>query len=101
LNPVRAGLVANSVDWRASSVPAHLAGGNDPLVTVAPLLQRVPRFADLIEPGPEEAAQRLQFESGAATGRPLGDEAFLAEIEAKLRRTVRPGRRGPKPRAER
>jgi putative transposase len=101
LNPVRAGLVANAADWLASSVPAHLAGRDDVLATVAPLLRRVPRFADLIEPGPEDAAERLQFESASTTGRPWGDETFLAQIEARLSRTVRPRKRGPKPRTQR
>jgi putative transposase len=99
LNPVGAGLVANAADWRASSAPAHVAGRDDALVTVAPLLSRVPRFADLFEPWPEEAAARGWFEAGAAAGRPLGDAAFLALVEAKLRRSVRPAKRGPKPRA--
>ena len=99
LNPVRAGLVANPADWPASSVPAHLAEHDDALAMVAPLLSRVPRFADLFEPWPEQAAARAAFESGAAAGRPLGDEGFLASIEAKLRRRVRPAKRGRKPQA--
>jgi putative transposase len=99
LNPVRAGLVDNAADWRASSVPAHLAGRDDALATVAPLLNRIPRFADLFEPWPEEAAARAWFEAGAAAGRPLGDDGFLALVEAKLRRRVRPAKRGRKPRA--
>jgi putative transposase len=99
LNPVSAGLVADPADWPASSVAAHLAGRDDALATVAPLLSRIPRFADLFEPWPEEAAARAAFEAGAATGRPLGDEGFVAAIEAKLRRRVRPAKRGPKPRA--
>jgi len=98
LNPVAAGLVANAADWRASSVPAHLAGRDDGLVAVAPLLSRIPRFADLFEPWPEEATARLWFEAGAAAGRPLGDEGFLTAIEARLGRAVRPRKRGPKPR---
>ena len=101
LKPVHAGLVANAAEWLASSVPTHLTGRDDALATAAPLLRRVPHFPDLIEPGPEDAAERLQFESGLAAGRPLGDETFLAQIEARLSRTVRPGKRGPKPRAQR
>ncbi len=46
LNPVRAGLVRSPADWRASSVPSHLSGKDDALVSVAPLLQRAPHFAD-------------------------------------------------------
>lgn len=48
LNPVQAGLVAQAQDWRHCSVPAHLAGKNDVLVDVAPALQRVPNFRDLL-----------------------------------------------------
>ena len=63
LNPVRAGLVARAEDWRWSSVSAHLAGRDDGLVEVAPLLERCgARFAALIaeEPDPAKiaAAQR-------------------------------------------
>ncbi len=101
LNPVRAGLVRSPADWRASSVPSHLSGRDDALVSVAPLLQRAPHFADLFQPGPDDAAAQGLFESGEATGRPLGDEAFLERIEAQLHRQVRPARRGPKPAAER
>ena len=50
LNPVRARLVDRAVDWRWSSVRAHLKGRDDGLVTVAPLTERSGgRFADWIE----------------------------------------------------
>ena len=48
LNPVRARLVARAEDWPWSSVRAHLAGEDDGVVRVAPVLERVGRFADLI-----------------------------------------------------
>src|SRR5882672_4557138 len=48
LNPVRAGLVARAEDWAWSSARAHLAGRDDGLVRVAPLLDRVGRFTDLV-----------------------------------------------------
>src|SRR5882672_2386737 len=48
LNPVRAKLVARAQDWAWSSARAHLAGRDDGLVRVAPLIERVGRFADLI-----------------------------------------------------
>jgi hypothetical protein len=44
LNPVRAGLVGYAADWEWSSVRAHLAGKDDGLVTVRPVLDRVPAF---------------------------------------------------------
>ena len=40
LNPVRARLVARPQDWRWSSVAAHLAQQDDPLVVVAPVIER-------------------------------------------------------------
>ena len=39
LNPVRAGLVARAADWPWSSARAHLAGHDDGVVTVAPVLR--------------------------------------------------------------
>ena len=45
LNPVRAGLVGHAADWAWSSVRAHLAGEDDGLVTIRPVLDRVPCFA--------------------------------------------------------
>jgi putative transposase len=97
MNPVRAGLVVSAADWGASSVGAHLSRRGDGLVAVEPLLQRIPRFAELIEPGPDDPSAEALFEGGAATGRPLGDAAFLSGIEVRLGRSVRPTKRGPKP----
>ena len=33
-------------------------------------------------------------------GRPLGDEGFIRTLETATGRSLRPGKRGPKPRAE-
>jgi putative transposase len=56
LNPMRARLAARAEDWPWSSVRAHLAGKDDGLVTVAPVLARIARFADLIVDAAEPAA---------------------------------------------
>jgi putative transposase len=48
LNPVRAGLVARPEEWKWSSVRAHLSGLDDALVTVRPVLDRVPHLKDLL-----------------------------------------------------
>jgi putative transposase len=55
LNPVRARLAARARDWPHSSVRAHLARRDDGLVSVKPLLERAPRFADLLDGDPDEA----------------------------------------------
>jgi putative transposase len=48
LNPVRARLVARAEDWPWSSARAHLAGADDNLVIVRPVLDRISCFADLL-----------------------------------------------------
>ena len=99
LNPVRARLAARAQDWPHSSVRAHLQGRDDGLVEVRPLLERAPRFADLLdEPADDEAFIALR--RGELIGRPLGGPAFLDAIGRQLGRSVTPGKRGPKPKAE-
>jgi len=94
LNPVRARLVRRARDWPWSNVRAHLQGRDDPLVAVAPLIERTAgRFADLLDSGPtpEELAA---IRSAETIGRPLGSAKFLSRLEARLGRSLRPGRRG-------
>jgi hypothetical protein len=62
-------------------------------------VQRFPaanaRFAGLLRAGEDEAMfGRLRCSECA--GRPLGDSAFLDQVEALLRRDPSPGKRGPK-----
>jgi putative transposase len=96
LNPVRARLVQRAQDWPWSSVHAHLSGRDDGLTTPGPVAQRYPRFADLIASGPDEAAF-ARLRRAETIGRPLGDEAFLARLEAQTGRALQPAKRGPKP----
>lgn len=101
LNPVRARLVSHARDWRWSSVGAHLAGRDDELVSVAPLLERCGgRFGDLIDaPGASEPIAALR--AAETIGRPLGSTAFLERLAATTGRDARPKPRGPKPRENR
>ncbi len=96
LNPVRARLVARPEDWPWTSVHAHLSGRDDGITTLAPVLERFSPFAGFIadagDPALTEGLRRAE-----TIGRPLGDAAFLAGLEAATNRTLKPGRRGPKP----
>ncbi|HEB79363.1 MAG TPA: transposase [Rhodospirillales bacterium] len=94
LNPVRAKLVKRARDWRWSSVRAHLAGKDDPLVTVAPVLERCPDFTALLKGGEDEDMIQ-EIRKAETIGRPIGTSKWLEEIEQKLGRTVRPCKRGP------
>jgi putative transposase len=96
-NPVKAGLARKPEDWIHASVRAHLAGRDDALVAVRPLLEIVPRIADLFEPAPDGDAAFAAFERTIAVTRPLGTPAFVTALEARFGRTLSPAKRGPKP----
>jgi putative transposase len=94
LNPVRAGLVARAEDHPWSSARAHLLCRADGIVRVAPLLDRVRDWraflGTLDDPG-----VRDDIRGHETTGRPLGNDAFVEQIERSLGRILKPGKRGP------
>ncbi len=94
LNPVRARLVKRPEDYPWSSATAHLAGRDDELVTVAPVLKLWPEWDRVL-------ADRLAEETAAGlrlntrTGRVLGSAEFVEQAEALVGRRLRsnaPGR---------
>jgi putative transposase len=96
LNPVRARLVARAKDWRWASTRAHLRGKADGITALAPIRDRFADFADLLASDPEaDLFDRLR--AAESIGRPLGGDRFLARIERLTGRTLKPGKRGPKP----
>ena len=99
LNPVRARLVQRAQDWRWSSTRAHLRGKDDSVTALAPVRERFPDFADLLASEPE-ADLFDSLRAVESIGRPLGDDRFLARLERKTGRVLKPGKRGPKPSAD-
>lgn len=99
LNPVRARLAERAEDWRWSSARAHLAGKDDRLVEVAPLLERYGDFAVFLGCAEDSrATQTLRM--AETTGRPAGGSEWVAEIERRSGRVLAPRKRGPRPRQE-
>ncbi len=98
LNPVRARLVKRARDWEWSSVAAHLAGRDDAVVRVAPVLERVGDFARFLEEPTDEDTTYAALRRAETIGRPIGDPDWLAALEARTGRPLAPARRGPKPR---
>lgn len=96
LNPVRAGLVKQARAWAWSSARAHLAGRDDGLVAVAPLLELAGDWRAFLRaaPGTKELDAIHRSER---TGRPLGSEGFLESLEAQLDRPLKKGKPGRKP----
>ena len=98
LNPVRAGLVNRVRQWRWSSARAHLAGEDDGLAQVGPLLERVPDWSGFLKGGLEKAELKA-IRGHERTGRPLGDATFIGRLEAVTGRILAPRKPGRKPRA--
>jgi putative transposase len=97
-NPVRARLVAAPGDWRWSSAAAHLTGRADGLTDIAALGAHVDDWARFLDEA-LEADVLDTLRGGERTGRPLGDERFVAEIEAVTGRSIARRKPGPKPKA--
>ena len=97
LNPVRARLTERAEDWAWSSVRAHLAGTDDQLAIVAPLLERIGDFAAFLGSAEDQQATRA-LRMAETTGRPLGDPAWIGRIEQATGRALAPRKRGPRPR---
>ena len=97
LNPVRARLVARAADWPWSSVRAHINEVDDGLVTVRPVLDRIPHFAELLSTTEDQDFGDLRLAEGS--GRPLGTPDFVAGLERLLGRPIARRAPGRKPAA--
>ncbi len=94
-NPVRAGLSDTPTGWRWSSVHAHLRRENDLLVDVGPLLQLVDSWDSYVSV-PATAAHVDMLRKYSRTGRPIGNDDFIARLERATGRTLRKQKTGPK-----
>ena len=96
MNPVRAGLVASPKSYPWSSAKAHLQGRDDGVVQTQPLLSRMPDWGRFLSgPEDEDAARRIR--ANEKTGRPLGAEEFIRDLENRLRIPLLKRRAGRKP----
>jgi putative transposase len=93
-NPVRAGLAKRPWDYRWSSAKWFVGEREDDRLAV-----RSEMLADIKDRRSfllEEEDSLGEFRRHARTGRPLGSEAFLAELEQLTGRCLHPRKRGPK-----
>ena len=95
LNPVKARLVRTAGEWPWSSARAHLAGSDDGVVQVAPMLSRVTDWTDYLSG--EIGKQDELFARHERTGRPLGSDRFVEKLEGIAGRSLRPRKPGVKP----
>ncbi|GAB3380089.1 transposase [Spongiibacter taiwanensis] len=94
-NPVVAGLSRHPADWQWSSAKAHLAGRDDGLVKVSPMLDRITNWTDYLSAGHRDEAAIIQQHT--RTGRPLGSTNFIKNLEALTGKALMPGCPGRKP----
>jgi hypothetical protein len=86
LNPVRARLATRAEDWPWSSVRAHMNGADDGLVTVRPVLDRIPNFAALLSTTEDQDFVTVGLIAPAP--RPDGDSVGMTDARNRGRQLV-------------
>jgi putative transposase len=94
-NPVRAGLVEKAEDYPWSSARAHVLGECDSLLSNNYMLSEIRDWAAYLREENIEAEQKL-LRLHARTGRPLGDEKFIIQLEAITGTVLKRRKPGPK-----
>ncbi|MFY0639009.1 transposase [Maricaulis maris] len=93
LNPVKARLVSRAQDWVWSSASAHVSGAHDPLLARPEFLERIPDWQRYLEAAlPPDIEARIGHFDGP--GYPKGEPSWLARLETKLQRELRPKPKG-------
>lgn len=102
LNPVRAGLARDAVEWPWSSATAH-AGGSDRADILDTSdwgsMWTSALWREALDRGVEDAALLERIRESTRTGRPAAGEEFIRQLEASVQRVLRPQKRGPKRRS--
>jgi len=92
MNPVRAGLVAGPEEWPWSSAGIHLRGESLPGVTY-PSPEALASWREFL--GQEDTPSSIaQLRAGTYAGRPLGDAAFLQQLEQRFGKSFTRNPRG-------
>jgi putative transposase len=98
LNPVRAGLVQRPEEWKWSSAGPHIKGQDDIVVNTKPLLEMVhSSWKELLSADVNDQEISV-LKKHDRTGRPLGENAFIEELEFLLSRQLKRQKPGPKKR---
>ena len=98
-NPVVAKLCRQPDDWPWSSATAHMVGKDDGLVKVQPMIERIDDWAAYLSGESAQVDAHEHIEQHTRTGRPLGDNSFVARLKVITGKSLaakKPGRK-PKP----
>ena len=103
LNPVRAGMVRRAVDYPWSSARVHCGlSPCPPWLTLHPWAEAygAVEWGEILEVGFREHGELKRLREGLRSGRPLGEDAFIDELESKLGRPLRLQKTGRPPKAQ-
>jgi len=94
-NPVRAGIVQQAEKYPWSSAAAHCGLRDDPLISPIPEALRlaVPNWSEWLATIEEENILK-KIRRHTRTGRPIGEDSFISDLELRLGRKVRACRVG-------
>ena len=95
-NPVTAKLVDKPEQWQWSSARSYLGKHDDGLTSKAPMLSRFPGMRTVLGADELDSDEHV-VRDDETIGRPRGSAAFMAMLEKKTGRSLRPEKRGPKP----
>ena len=96
-NPVAAKAVEKPEQWPWSSARAYLKGADDGLTEKGPMLSRYPGMKALLGDEEPELDEHIILRADETIGRPRGDARFIEKLERKTGRSLKAGKRGPKP----
>ncbi len=94
-NPVRSGLVRSAQEWPWSSARGNLGLFDDPLIPGRPALDVVSNWAAYLS-GDDNQTSLATLRKQTCTGRPIGSDRFIEDLERLTGRDIhkrRPGRR--------
>jgi len=94
-NPVRAGVAIKPEEYPWSSAKAHVYRRKDVLISPCEKLSSITDWASFLGEASRESEIAL-IRDHEASGRPLGDEKFINDLEEKTGRILRLRKRGRK-----
>ena len=99
MNPVRAKLVQDPEEWPWSSAKAHISGHEEGFIDCAVLLGMIGEDwkSFLLQAVDADTVKALRKHE--RTGRPMGDNGFIEEVEKITGRQLKIRKPGPKPKA--
>ncbi|HEX6853644.1 MAG TPA: transposase [Candidatus Polarisedimenticolaceae bacterium] len=99
LNPVRAGMLRNPLDYPWSSARANVRGELNPLLDpIRPMVKASAEWADWLRAAdPETGEIERAIRANTLTGRPTGSAGFVRTMESALGRSLATKGRGRPP----